>query len=244
MNYPVQFLGDDIKKVTDLQKELIQNKKDFRYAGSMDNDVSVFISYRLKNGKYIHREYTLPAGLEESIRISEKIYEYEVQPENYMKFMVGLDYSEISDITEVNLDNIEETGGYAYTVRGEGAKRIYQALLMDVKAKALQKYNISNFLVCSYDEWRMQYPAVAMSVEFKHPDGNWKSVYDQMNTGDAGTETEYTDGMESSLEVDDKTSGYLYLEFGEDCKNLIQALVAEKVIQSVDELDFHGDLNE
>ena len=115
---------------------------------------------------------------------------------------------------------------------------------MDVKAKALQKYNISNFLVCSYDEWRMQYPAVAMSVEFKHPDGNWKSVYDQMNTGDAGTETEYTDGMESSLEVDDKTSGYLYLEFGEDCKNLIQALVAEKVIQSVDELDFHGDLNE
>ena len=237
MNCPVQFLGDDIRKVTDLHKELTRNKKDFRYAESLENDASVYISYRLKNGKYIYREYLLPAGLEESVRISEKIYEYEIQPENYMRYLVGSDYAEVSDITEVNIGGLDEAGGYAHTVRGEKAKRIYQALLMDIKAKTVQKYNICNFLVCPFEEWQ-QYPTAAMSVEFKHSDKDWKSVYDQMDTWNAGRNTEYSGGMESASEVDDKTSEYLYLDFGEDCENLIQALVAEKVIESADELDF------
>lgn len=228
MNYPVKFVGDDVKKVIEFQKELIEKKNILRKEGTGNEYMTIDFVYQLKNKKRIYRCYDVPVAQKESIVFSEKLMAYEEKEEPFMQYLVSSDYAAVSDVLEVNVEAADENAGYVCTLSGEHAEHLYEAVIRDAKAGVIQKYNIHNYIKDPDQEWQKEYPYTSMSIEFRHPDENWSSVYEQM----------FEDTGETDIYEDEKKIGYVYLYFGKDCTNIIQTLVSEGALADADELEF------
>lgn len=229
MNYPVKFVGDDVKKVIEFQKELLGKKNIFRKVGDGNEYMTINFVYLLKNKKKIYRCYDVPVAQKESIALSEKLMVYEEKEESFMQYLVSSDYAAVTDVLEVNVEAADENAGYVCTLSGEQAKHLYEAVIRDAKAGVIQKYNIHSYIKDPDQEWQKEYPYTSMSIEFRHPDENWNSVYEQMY------------GSSSDEYAEDRKIGYTYINFGKDCTNIMQALVAEGAIPGSDEMKFRSE---
>lgn len=229
MNYPLRFSKEDTAQVIKLHRKLIENKDNFWHTGGEAGDTTVSVSYRLKDGKTISRLYVLPTGEKNAVEIAEQIYGYEIQPEFFMQYLIGSDYADITDIREAAIEGSGDMAEYIYTSDSDAAKRIYEAALNDIRAQNLQKYNLHNVVEDADIKWQENYPSVALTIDFKHPYKEWQTVYEQFYGGD------------SQFDGEDKTNGYIYMNFGEDCTSLIQALIDEGLIRTPKDLDFHSE---
>ncbi len=233
MNYPVRYEGDEIRKVISLQKKFLEKKQLFRKAGSGKDHVTVSFAYCLKNGKKIYRNYDLPAGLKESTAISGEIIENERKTDAFMQNLVGSDYGQITDVLEVNVDGGDENSSYVCRLAGVQAKHVYDALVRDVKAGVLQKYNLHDYVKDPEDEWAEKYPYTGMTMDFWHPGTGWSTSYEMMY----GREV-YGKSVYGIPYTEDRKTGSAYLYFGKDCTNIIQTLVSEGALADEDELKF------
>lgn len=226
-NFPAEYTKDNIQAAVDIQKMILENATEFKNADA-DNYASVEIKYKLKNKKSVVRSYLIPADMEDSIKIGQIMRKYENETDNFMTYLVGSDYKDITKFGDGNLTLDASTISYKSTEFSQSvSEQVYEALLADAKEGTLQKYNLSNPLV-STDSTE---PAAGLSFDFKHSTVAWQDVY-QRESGT--TQMQELEGMsENSI-----CSATLYVSFGEDCRHIIQTLVDTGVVKKASEIHY------
>jgi ABC-2 type transport system permease protein len=234
MNYPVEFEGGQMSEVCQIQREIIEQGRQLQEEAEEDGDaITVSFIYHLKNGGKLERLYKLPADEDFSVDLAAELYQYELEPDSFMKYLVGSDYDEITRFEETEVEYDSEDGSYiSQTLDSSAAAKIYRAVCEDVKAGTLQKYNLQNYQnedAYSY----MQETGVYLYFKFYHTSEDWEDAFDMAN----GSLLSHNAAGYVGYEEDNKT-GYLNLSLGEDCTNVIDALCEAGVIDSVDDLLF------
>lgn len=246
MNYPVEFEGEDIAQVLELQKEILQQQSVIKEELEMNEAVNgsgyVTITYRMKDGSVLTRNYTLPSGAEVSTEMFRRIYEWESQADSFLRQFIEYDYESVSRVTDAQLEWYDSsTTNYMYrSVEGDGARALFDAAIADAQAGVLQKYNLTDYR----EPWdtRTSESYATIDIYYYHAKDNWQSMYDRMN----GI-TENTNSLvdnSSNIYVEDSAMNLrsgMYVCFGEDCTNIIHVLVECGLIESADELEYISD---
>jgi ABC-2 type transport system permease protein len=234
MNYPVEFEGGQMSEVCQIQREIIEQGRQLQEEAEEDGDaITVSFIYHLKNGGKLERLYKLPADEDFSVDLAAELYQYELEPDSFMKYLVGSDYDEITRFEETEVEYDSEDGSYiSQTLDSSAAAKIYRAVCEDVKAGTLQKYNLQDYQ--NEDAYTyMQETGVYLYFKFYHTTEAWEDAFDRAN----GSLLSHNAAGYVGYEEDNKT-GYLNLSLGEDCTNVIDALCEAGVIDSVDDLLF------
>ena len=232
-NYPVEFTGEDVGEVVRMQKSILSKKDAFLSECRQQNDNAyISVTYRLKNGEKICRNYMLPIGTESSAKIAEQIYGYESEPDNFMRYVVGYDYSEITEGTDTQLEYYGKNQSYV-TRDGDGdaAMQLYRAVIQDVREGTLQKYNLNEFVDADGTSMK-KYKTAGLYLYYRHKISKWQNAYQRVDGINAEDEVAGTNGINTVKD------GYSYVYFGEDCANIIQTLIESGMIQSEKELRY------
>lgn len=232
MNYPVEFEGQESATVIAVQEEILGKKRVFQKLCTDAQDYTyITCTYRFKNGKYMERSYMIPAGAAESQELADTIYGYEAEPQNFLRYLVGYDYEQITQVTEAQLEGYADGEIYiTQYLNGDGAVRLFHAVYDDAMEGTLQKYNLENYLKEDSGITENE-TAVYLQFSFNHASEDWQDVFQRVN-GESYSDYE---------EMEKTRSDYLYLRLGEDCTNLIDALIQEGMIASKEDLHFSKD---
>jgi hypothetical protein len=234
MNYPVEFTGEQMSEVCRIQREIVNQGRQLEEEAEEDDDtITVSFVYHLKNGGKLERLYRLPAEADFSVDLAEELYHYELEPDSFMKYLVGSDYAEITRFDETEVEYDSEDGSYiSQSLEASDAAKVYQAVCEDVKAGTLQKYNLQNYQ--NEDAYAyMQETGVYLYFKFYHTTEAWEDAFDMAN----GSLLSHNAAGYVGYEEDNK-SAYLNLSLGADCTNVINALCEVGVIDSADDLLF------
>ena len=221
MGYYAGYEGQNIQKIIDIHEKILENIDEYEeaywnnynyYYEAYDTEW-IYISYRLKNGGTISRDYRIPyegAGKE----IIDAMKELEKAPENLLSNLLGQNYkdakkfsygyidiavyAEANDVTGVKrVDYISEE------LTNTQSQKLYQAIIADGLAGNLTKYNsnYSNY----YDD----------SSEVVDT-GKVYSIHMEVYTTDNGKYNNSYDYYEDY--------NYINVSFGKDCVNIINAI--------------------
>lgn len=233
MNYPTEFEGEEISRVIDVHRELLGLKDVFQeLCKGQQECFYVNITYCLTDGGCMVRTYKIPVGLEESSALAEEIFGMESETVNFMRFLVGYDYEHITKIEDAQLEWINESENYVTnTLSTECAGKLYEAVMLDADAGRLQKYNIDNYLE-NIDGTISRYPGAYLTIYLRHPEKNWQDSYQRFREKtQTESQSEFVEGNAMSTSI--------YVRFGEDCTNIIEALIEEGVIRDKDDLIYN-----
>lgn len=244
MNYPVEFSGDDIEDVLLLQRMILEKHsrmEDELAEHEMENGFGhVAITYVMKDGNRISRNYRIPSGADVSNRILNQIYEWECEGGHFLRQYVEYDYANLKRITEAQVEWYDSDTDF-YTTRvaeGPDAEKVYEALLLDAAEGNIQKYNLTDYRL-TWEE-RTAEPSAFLYVFFNHENENWQSMYDRVN-GVTEKQNAYMTDDKYSVYVDSANSnlsGSIYVSFGEECRHIINTLLECGLIDSEDEIEF------
>lgn len=231
-NYPVEFTGMDVEKVQKLQKQILASADVYQKEAQKSDSMNISVVYWMKNGKRIWRTYNVPIASDCSQQLADTLYHYELDADNFMYYLIGSDFKEVKDVSEMQLENYqEEEGDTNYkNVKKKYTYDLYQAVLEDAREGTIQKYNLQNYLKDGTTE--NEDPYASINFSFKHPDKNWKDVY-QRETHESYTDTYGTE--------QGRQDGFAYINFGEDCRNVIQALIKSGTIKGKEEISFSNE---
>lgn len=241
--YDIALYGEQVEAVLEIQKAILE-KADYieaRLAAGERYYNIVTIRYKQTNGEWIYRRYPLlqeDANLKE---IEDKIAVLEQDEENYLVTTFGKDYANITTFYGGNLkayfidpENRNDAAGVIpepmYETRKLNevqAKEMYYAILADIKAGTLMKYNVydSKYL---YDEGvDVDYNGLTqcISIEYEFPAEVVASENAALPAGAYPVDDEYV-----------QKYNHVYLNFGPDCENIINKLVELGIIESVEHL--------
>lgn len=238
MNYPVEFEGDDIAQVLALQKDILARQHSLEEElkeNEIDNGSGyVTLTYRMKDGSVQSRGYSLPSGAKVSDDLIGRILEWELGEESFLRQYIEYDYKKISRVTDAQLEWFDSvTANYMFrNVEGEGAGKLFDAILADARDGVLQKYNLIDYREPAIE--RSSEPNAQLYVYYYHGQDGWQSMYDRLY-GRGGTAA----GAEPySGEAGAGERGGIYVTFGEDCRNIVQALLDCGIIESEDEIEY------
>jgi hypothetical protein len=236
MNYPVEFQGDQLGEALRVQEEILSRSNQLQEmleTEESEDVITISLIYHFKNGKKLERLYRLPSEDSFCVGLTETLYSYEMEPDSFMCYLVGSDYGEIENFEEAEIEYDSEDGSYiSHSLDPETAVAVYRALCADAEAGTLQKYNLRNFYTPDLD-MSVEEPSVYLYFKFTHASEDWEDAFDVAN-GSLLSNSVVT----SFVSEEDNMSGYLNVAFGEDCENIIDALLAEGVIGSRDDLVF------
>ncbi len=226
-DYPVEFEGENITEAIVIHQNILAKTETFRKEClDGENVVYVTLLYRLKNGKNMERYYPIPIGTDSSAEIADLIYQNEMEPEKFLRYMVGYDYDCIRDFEEAQIEYyLEENNLITHNIDRACTERLYEAVCRDVEEGSLQKYNIQNYMTGETNT----YPTAYLYIYYEHNEEDWQDAYRRMNIGRDG---------DTYVEDESSKSGYLFISFGEDCSNIITELVKSGVIRSGEDLNF------
>ena len=239
VDYKIKLTGDDIKKAIDTQKAVLDSKD--KYFSHRDDDMEdISIAYKLKNGKMISRNYSVPMNYVKIEDICSEIVKEEEKPENLLKYIFSFNPDE-GKVLNGTAQQYDENYNQIQDIQfgPKVAQALYEALKKDAQAGDLQKYVIS-YLYDNTPNERYNYD---ISLDLMVPAGT------EMNDGYAFYEdvfpwpiNQIVSGIVGGYRLMDNSytvSSYetsIGITFGPDCKNIIQALIDNKVIDSADEL--------
>ena len=238
-DYKIKLTGDDIKKAIETQKALIA-QKDKYFKHRDDNMDDITISYRLKNGETISRNYSLPSEHVKIEDICKNIIEEEKEPENLLKYIFSFNPDE-GKVLSGTAEEYDEDYDPTYDIQfgPKAAQAIYEALKKDAQEGNVQKYIIS-YLYGDPAKQRYNY---TISLDLLVPAGT------EMNDGYAFYEDRFPwpvnkiiSGMSGGYMLMDDSYSYssyqtsVGFSFGPECTNIVQALIDNKIIDSEDEL--------
>lgn len=241
MNYPVEFTGDEIAGVLELQGEILEKQhllEEELKENEIDNGSGyVTLTYRMKDGAVHSRGYTLPSGADVSDGLIGRIVSWESQEVSFLRQYIEYGYGEITRVTDAQLQWFDSTSfNYSYrNVEGEGARALFDAILADAREGVLQKYNLIDYREPAIS--RTVEPYAQLYVYYYHERDGWQSMYDRVY-GRPGT-AETADA--SSGEPGAGSRGGIYVTFGEDCRNIIGALLSSGAVESEDEIEYLSD---
>ena len=252
--YEIELEAEEAEVILALHKEILANRelcmKEMEKSGYRDYEY-VRIGYYLKNGDYTRRSYELPNGYEQIDSILTQIAEMETDVDNYLNYVFVENYEDIEVFyggyfeAQFVEDSFTDSDGdmvYNYnTVQfsEEQAKEIYEAIIADVNAGTLMKYNI-------YSEWiregqkaeAWKYSEAYINIVFQNPK-------QEQNTQVMTEKYSYTypSGTTVTEYVDDTKQYSAHLNIGPDCEHIVNKLIEFGFIESVDEV-WWGSLEE
>ena len=212
LDYQISFKGDDIQKVIDIQKQILKQKEELI---SNDDVNYIGISYKLKNGNTINRNYPIPVSaeyLKQEDSIASQVIAMETEPENFMRYLFGKKY-ETNEYYVGSMQYVTKDGRSSdYRFSDEELEQIMNAIFADIDNGSLCRYEL--YSLWGFDEnseytYEKRYYN-SFIISFFNPEG--------VIRGD----TQYYN--EDGLVEDDDTSSTAFIEFGPDCTNIITAL--------------------
>lgn len=235
LNYPVELQGDDVKKATDIHRQIIANRRELeRGSRTQKNCAYLSLTYCLKKGNIVERTYQIPSEAEASVELAEEVAACEYEEDSFMKYTVGCDYDQNVKADTAQLECRNKNGNYVtYSIDREISEKIYKAFCQDVKEGTIQKYNLENYILDA-DGTTGQYPSAYLTIYFQHASANWQDVYSTYQSKITPQLTGSWENYESALDP----SGSVYVRFGADCRNIIEVLVEEGVVPSKDFIIF------
>lgn len=251
MGYDITLYGEDMAAILDIQKDILE-KADYIESRIADGDRyydMVTIRYQPKGKQWIYRRYPLSMLDESLTEIYNKIAILEGDEENYLVNTFGKDYANVSVFYGGNLnaflidpkdrekeDFYPQDSQDTILMDESQAKEIYYAMIADIKAGTLMKYNVNDG---KYAYEGGGYPEG--SVEYYGSSGVSISLEYQM-LGEESDE-EMTWYEDDGYMVDDsyyKDVKYVYLDIGPDCENVINKLIELEIIESIEHVWWGG----
>lgn len=244
--YDIELEGEEASKILEIHDEILSNKEiciKEEERGNWNCEY-VDIRYEMKNGEYIRRSYQLPTSYEEIDAILEKIAELEGDEEQYLTYLFGEDYEELEvfyggwvDAPFMENVHVDSDGGIYYDYdtmdfTAEQAKEIYQAIVADVKAGTLMKYNVSSqrFHEEKYGD-AGPYTEACMAIEY------YSNYYDSEEyLSDYYDSGYYYDSACYYEMVEYERSYSAFVYFGPDCENIVNKLIEFGYIESADDV--------
>lgn len=217
LDYQISFKGDDIQKVIDIQKQILKQKEELI---SNDDVNYIGISYKLKNGNTINRNYPIPVSaeyLKQEDSIASQVIAMETEPENFMRYLFGKKY-ETNEYYVGSMQYVTKDGRSSdYRFSDEELEQIMNAIFADIDNGSLCRYEL--YSLWGFDEnseytYEKRYYN-SFIISFFNPEG--------VIRGD--TQYYNADGLvEDDEDYDYDTSSTAFIEFGPDCTNIITAL--------------------
>ena len=244
--YDITLYGEDMAIILDIQKDILE-KADYiesRIATGERYYDMISIRYQPEGEAWIYRYYPLSKDDESLKEIFGKITVIEADEENYLVNTFGRDYANVTTFYSGNLNGFfidpadrEKENFYPESnyddlnLDDAQTKEIYYALIADVKAGTLMKYNVNDgkYVYGSYAEDTEFYGATEMSISLEYQLPEEKTAMNEF------TETGFV--VEDSTYKDVK---YLHLSIGPDCENVVNKLIELGIIESVEHVWWGG----
>lgn len=237
--YEITLYGEEAATIIEIQKEILE-KADYIESRVESGDRyynSVAIRYQPKDGPWIYRRYPLSSDDENLKSIYDKILALEADEENYLVNTFGADYANVSTFYSGTLscffiepEDREKEEFYpdssynSINLDSEKVKELYYALIADVKAGTLMKYNVNDgkgmYEEIEGDIMYYGFSEVTLSIEYQIP-----------NSDESAPIKEYGETVD-----DYKDIKYVHLTIGPDCENVVNKLVELGIIESVEHI--------
>lgn len=231
-SYPIWYSGRDIQKVLDWHEQIIEHLGEIEEI-SRQNDFynysNIEITYLLNDGSAMIRQYYLPYEREPYYSMNMELYQKECETETFLNnylndtsfvytkegyevYYTNCDYREL-EAKEGCLRFFQQNGMHSVDFTGAKAQALYEAVISDAQTGNLQKYNIISADGTRADE--NLFSEVELELKFDH-------MFEK-----------------SSLSTGEMAYSYqsIYLQFGNDCTNIIQTLLDYGIISSIEELE-------
>lgn len=143
MYYPISKSdADGIEQIRSLHQQIIDSKQEFENyeikntSDDAENE-SIEIRYILKNGSTMVRYYKIPTDSEylaDEDSVASKVYEMSVEPDNYLKGNICINYKDVT-VKSMSMSFCNEELEYSQVdLTDEQIKDVYNALLLDISA--------------------------------------------------------------------------------------------------------------
>jgi len=244
MGYDIRMDGEEAQQVLEKHKIIIENIDAIQAEAERIHDdgehfTYVNFQYRLKNGDYVDRHYTLYEVNDEISGIINEMIKLENDPENFLESNLCKRYDEVTVFGESQLEvqfvkdivgkDPEGYLGHAYDTlvfTPEQTKELYEGVIADVRSGALIKYNTNSYYMYMEDK---NMGTVSLYLRFKDPDAaepETQVYYEDSASILTDTMIDYEyDNMQST-----------YLSIGKDCENVLNKLIEFGYIESVDDI--------
>lgn len=209
-----------IEEIRKIHQQMIDSKKEFeKFQSANDDAFYVEVSYSLKNGSKLRRQYGIPASkemLEDESTVIHQIAELNMRPEVYAQEIFGAHYDDIEPRNgSISLFG-EDAEWHQHEFAREEAEILYRAVLADIK-----EGNFRSCIMGRYDYETYHGSIYGNSINIEYLSEEEKSAPDL----DYG-------GMAYGV----STMGYANIEFDRNCKNTIAALIETGLIESQEDL--------
>ena len=247
LGYEIALYGEDAAVILDIQKDILEKADYIESQVEAGNRYYSMVRFRFqpKDGAWIIRRYPLSMDDENLKAIYDKIAALEADAENYLVNTFGKDYASVSTFYGGNLEAFfiepkdrekedfypQNSQGYQ-TLDEVQAKELYYAIIADIKAGTLMKYNVNDGKYMYTDGG---YPEGA-GVEYYGSTGVHISFEYQIPGANSKDETNL---IKEDYMVDDQYYGktnYVHLTIGPDCENVINKLIELEIIKSAEHI--------
>ena len=247
LGYEIALYGEDAAVILDIQKDILEKADYIESQVEAGNRYYSMVRFRFqpKDGAWIIRRYPLSMDDENLKAIYDKIAALEADAENYLVNTFGKDYASVSTFYGGNLEAFfiepkdrekedfypQNSQGYQ-TLDEVQAKELYYAIIADIKAGTLMKYNVNDGKYMYMDGGYLE----GAGVEYYGSTGVHISFEYQIPGANSKDETNL---IKEDYMVDDQYYGktnYVHLTIGPDCENVINKLVELEIIKSAEHI--------
>lgn len=220
MDYPVELKEEELPELLELHREIIQNKKEYQENERAKEGKYYYttLRYYLKNGEVLERRYALPVTetyLAEEESPAAKILAWEKQPERLKQQVLGLAYGSNEYYTGY-MDLFSEDGEtMTYYFERDELEQLAEAIEKDV-----EEGNFNAYQLLSEQQEKESY-ANGIGMNYYNPDNSY-SIWDYYNN--YSNYQGKNSGISGNGWYETYTDNSIYLNFGEECVNVIQTL--------------------
>lgn len=252
MGYDITLYGEEMATILEIQKDILE-KADYIESRIADGERyydMVTIRYQPEGKAWIYRRYPLSRQDESLKEIYQKIEVLEADEENYLVNTFGKDYANVStfyggSLNAYFIDPEDREKEEFYPQDSHNSKQldetqtkeVYYAMIEDIKAGTLMKYNVNDGKYMYGDDIYVEdatveyygSTSVSISLEYQIPgaESNDEIILDE-NDGYMVEDSYYKD------------VNYVYLDIGPDCENVINKLIELGIIESKEHIWWGG----
>ena len=253
LGYEITLYGEEMETILEIQKDILE-KADYIESRIADGERyydTVTIRYQPEGKDWVYRRYPLSRQDESLKEIYQKIEILEADEENYLINTLGKGYADVSvfysgnfnaffiDPADREKEDFQADSNYKnISLDDTQTKELYYAIIADIKAGTLMKYNVNDGKYM-YDDGSYAEGAdveyygstqVSISLEYQIP----------QDEADADVSEPVKDDGYVVEDTYYEKSKYVYLDIGPDCENVINKLIELGIIESVEHIWWGG----
>lgn len=218
-SYPVAFDREECGTVLEWHQFIVDHAKELEETEDSQNLWYVGIKYELADGRTVSRSYPI-TFTEETGALQSTLFELEAEPENFAEYLFGNLDPNADRYTSGCFELMDSEWNYlGETNFGKReSQMIAEAVFADIEAGTLQKYNLLDPSGLAGEGSYTSY-LVIYGQEFQTIDEDYWEI---RSTG--------------GYYFEESESYNIWLNFGENCENIIDALIKAGIIDSADDL--------